>query len=73
MPKLRSTYDGRPIDKTSVERRKAFLGIIHLQNRKIVRDSVPKLAYNIPKRNLSTFFKVSIVSRSYDKLTIIIR
>jgi len=36
-----------------------FLGTIHLH-------SVRKLAYNIPKRNFSTF-KVTIVSRSYDK------
>jgi len=31
-----------------------FLGTIYLQKCKIVRDSVHKLAYNIPKRNLST-------------------
>jgi len=32
-----------------------FLGTIHLQSRKIVRNSVRKLAYDIPKRNFSTF------------------
>ena len=32
-----------------------FLGTIHLQSCKIVRDSVRKLAYDIPKRNFSTF------------------
>jgi len=32
-----------------------FLGTIHLQTYKIVRDSVRKLAYDIPKRNFSTF------------------
>ena len=32
-----------------------FLGTIHLQTCKIVLDSVRKLAYNIPKRNFSTF------------------
>ena len=40
MPKLRLTYDGRLIYNTSYEWHKAFLGIIHLQNRKIFRDSV---------------------------------
>ena len=44
-----------------------FLGTIHLQNRKIVRDSVCKLAYDIPKRNISTS-EVTIVSRFYDEL-----
>jgi len=55
MPKLRSTYDGRLIYKTSYKGRKAFLGTIHLQSCKIVWDSVRKLAYDIPKRNFSTF------------------
>ena len=55
MPKLWSTYDGRLIYKTSYEGRKAFLGMIHLQSCKIVWDSVRKLAYDIPKRNVSTF------------------
>jgi len=32
-----------------------FLGTIHLQSCKIARDSVHKLAYDVPKRNLSTF------------------
>jgi len=32
-----------------------FLGTIHLQSCKIVRDTVHKLAYHVPKRNLSTF------------------
>ena len=54
IPKLRSTYDGRLIYKTSYEQRKAFLDTIHLQNCKTVWDIVRKLAYNIPKRNLST-------------------
>jgi len=47
MPKSRSTYG-----KTSYEGRKAFLATFHLQNRKIVWDSVSKLAYDIPERNL---------------------
>ena len=34
---------------------KLFIGKIHVQNRHIVRDSVCKLAYNIPVRNFSTF------------------
>ena len=46
-PKLPSTYDGRPIHQ-------AFLGTIHLQDRKIVWDSVRKSAYDIPKRIHST-------------------
>jgi len=44
-----------------------FLGTILLQNRKIVWDSVRKLAYNIPKRNISTLL-LSILGWSYDKL-----
>jgi len=72
MPKLRSTYDGRLIYKTSYEGRKVFLGTIHLQSCKIVWDSVHKLACDIHNRNFSTF-KVTIVSRSYDELTIILR
>ena len=36
IPKLRSTYDGRLIYKTSYEQRKAFLDTIHLQNCKTV-------------------------------------
>jgi len=47
------------------------MGKIHVQNRIIVGDSVRKLANGIPERNFSTF-QVTIVSRSYDKLTIII-
>ena len=31
-----------------------FLGTIHLQYRKIVWDSVHKLSYDIPEKNLST-------------------
>ena len=48
-----------------------FLGTIHLQYRKIVRDSVRKLAYDIPQRNPSSLY-VTIVSRPYDKLQIIL-
>ena len=44
-----------------------FLGTILLQNRKIVWDSVRKLAYNIPKRNISTLL-LSVLGWSYDKL-----
>jgi len=50
---------------------KLFVGKIHVQNRNIVGDSVRKLAYDIPERNFGTFL-VTIVSRSYDKLTIIV-
>ena len=57
-PKLRSTY-GRPICQTSYEERTAFLGMIYMQNLKIVGDSVRMLAYDIPKRNLSTFKSLS--------------
>ena len=55
MQKLRSTYDGHLIYKTSYNEWKAFIGKIHVQNRNIVGDSVRKLAYNIPERNFSTF------------------
>ena len=68
MPKLRSTYDGRLIYKTSYTKgARLFLGTIRLQKRKIVSDSVRKLAYDIPERKLSTLL-ITIVSRSYDKL-----
>jgi len=48
---------------------KLFIAKIHVQNRNIVGDSVRKLAYDNPGRNFSTF-QVTILSRSYDKLTI---
>ena len=54
MRKLRSTYDGRLIYKTSYEGARLFLGTIHLQSGKIVWECVRKLAYDIPKRNFST-------------------
>ena len=49
---------------------KLFMGKIHVQNRNrpIVGDSVRKLPYDIPERN----FHYPYVSRSYDKLTIIV-
>jgi len=50
---------------------KLFIGKIYVQNRNIVGDSVRKLAYDIPEKNFSTF-QVTIVSRYYDKLTIIV-
>ena len=71
MPKLRSTYDGRLISKHVTMNGKLFIGKIHVQNRNIVGYCVRKLAYDIPERNFSTF-QVTIVSRSYDKLTIIV-
>ena len=57
------------IYKTSYSR--LFLGTIQLQNREIVLDSVRKLAYDISTRNLSTLW-VTIVSRSYDKLNVML-
>ena len=71
MLKLRMTYDERLIYKTSDEGARLFLGTIHMQNRKIVWDSVRKLAYDIPERNFSMLL-VTIVSRSYDKLKTIV-
>ena len=56
---------------TSYDEWKAFIGKIHVQNRNIVGNNVRNLAYDIPERNFSTF-QVTIVSRSYDKLTIIV-
>ena len=47
------------------------MGTNRSQNRKLVRDSVRKLAYDFPKRNLSTP-QVTVVSLSYDKLMIIV-
>jgi len=47
------------------------LGRIHLLNRNIVWDTVLKLAYNMPKRDLSTL-KVTLISWSYDKLKTIL-
>jgi len=37
------------------KRARLFLGTIHLQNCKIARDSVRKLAYDMPIRSFSTF------------------
>ena len=56
MPKLRSTYDRRLIHTNVILTKDAglFSSTIHLQNRKIVSDSVRTSAYDIPKRNLST-------------------
>jgi len=55
MPELRSTDDGCPILKTSLEERKVlFLKYDSLQNRNFSLDSVRKLANDIQKRNLST-------------------
>ena len=55
MPKLRSTYDGRLIYKTSHEEHKTFLRYgIHLQKRKVVWDSIRKLTRDIPRKELST-------------------
>jgi len=50
---------------------KFFIGKIHVQNRNIVGDNVRKLADDIPERNFSTFL-VTVVSRCYDKLAIIV-
>ena len=50
---------------------KLFTGKVYVQNRNIVGDCVRKLAYDMSERNFSTL-KVTIVSRSYDKLTIIV-
>jgi len=55
MLKPRSTYDRHLIYKTSYNEWEVFIGMIHVQNRKIVWDSVRKLAYDIPKTNFSTF------------------
>ena len=57
VPQLQSTYYVCLMYK-SYEGRKAFLGYDSLANRKNVRS---KLAYDIPKRNLSTSY-VSIVT-----------
>jgi len=78
----RSSYDGAKITinlrRTSnlrniLQRTQGFfLGMIHLQNCKIVWDSVGKLAYDISNRNLS-MLEVTIVGQSYDKLEITLR
>ena len=43
-----------------------------MQNRKIVWDSVRELAYDIPNRDFDTLY-VTIISRSYNKLEIILK
>ena len=43
------------LQKHATQDARLFLGTIHLQTCKIVLDSVRKLTYNIPKRNISTF------------------
>jgi len=50
---LRQSYNRRIIYKTSYEGHRLFLGTIHLHNHRIVWDSNCKLAYDIPKRNVS--------------------
>ena len=72
MPKLRSTYDGHRIYKTSCEERRVFLRYDLLANLSDRWDSVRKLAYDVPNIKFSTF-QVTTVSRSYDKLEIILR
>jgi len=62
---LRLSYDNAKVtidlrrssnlQKHPTKNARFFLGTIHLQSSKIVRDSVRKLAYDIPKRNFSTF------------------
>jgi len=62
---LRQSYDKAKVTinlrRTSnlqnhlIKNGKLFIGKIHVQNRHIVRDSVCKLAYNIPVKNFSTF------------------
>jgi len=72
MQKIRSIYDGRLIHKTSYEEpKKLFFCTIHLQNRKVVGGSVRKFTYRIHEKNFSTLL-VTIISRSYDKITIIV-
>jgi len=55
------SYDRLTIDvsftKHLTKNARLFSGTIHLQNRKIVWDSVRTLAYDIPRRNLSTLYK----------------
>ena len=73
MLKIRSTYDERPIYQTSYDERMAFLRYYdRLRNHKIIGDSVRKWTYHIPTRNFSTL-SVTVVSRSYDKLKVIVR
>jgi len=55
MRKSGSTYDGRLITKHLTKDARLFLGVVHLQYHNIVGDSVSKLAYDIPKRKLSTY------------------
>jgi len=51
MPKLRSTYDGRLIYKKNLTKKaRFFLGTIHLQNCKIILESVRKLTHDIPEK-----------------------
>jgi len=73
MPMLHSTYDGRLIYKKNLTKgARLFLSMFHLLNCNIVRDRVRKIAYDIPKINFCTF-SVTILSRSYDKPTTILR
>ena len=61
---IRQSYDNPSYDRLTMDvsftkhltkNARIFLSMIHLQNHKIVGDSVRILAYDIPKRNLSTF------------------
>ena len=73
MPTLRSTYDARTIYQTLTKN----AGLIvtydsHAKSSDSLRRGVRELAYNIPERNFSTLY-VTIISRSYDKLQIMLR
>ena len=72
MLKLRSTYNGRLIHKTSYEGRKDFFRYDSLVKSydRLTQYSQICLRYSL--KNFRTF-KVTIVSRSYDKRTIILR
>jgi len=69
MPKLRSTYYGRLINKTSHEGRKVRFTC------RVVRSSETVFANQLTMflKEIFDIFKVTIVSRSYDKLTIVLR
>jgi len=76
MPKLRSTYDGHLIFKTSHEGRKAVLvGTIRLQSREIshekfanTKQEITRRLVTTPEQNWNPIYKLP-----YDNLTTILR
>jgi len=69
---LNNNNNNNLICKTYYKERKVFPRYDSLAKWQVRLTFLRQLAYDIPKRNLSTSF-VTVVSRSHDKLTIVLR